>query len=461
MHPYSYRRDVTDEPNVLLVVADSLRARNASVLGYRRKTTPFLESFSDRATVYTQARSPSNWTLPSHVSLFTGEPVAAHGFDLSDRLEPGHTIFEALADRGYATGLFSDNPFLTDHESALERAFEHARGTPSSFPDRYETNGSLGDWPNGFWYADRFLDWSDDRSDPWAACVNLMDTHRPYEPLETYDRWSDETVREIQETMGFKWHWEFLSGSTSLGFAKLLESIYDGAVRQADAVVARLVDGLEARGELEDTLVVVTSDHGEAFGAGTALEAEPPAVSHRIGTHEYLYHVPLVVKAPGQTEGAVIDDLATLTAFPDAVRAAVDGSGGGRSDEAFVASDGRAVATQFPIAEGMRSEAERICGSAEPYAKRADVVYEDRPGESVLKRARWGNDAYETLVVGRDERRDRGIVPASTVAEAVDDLAGDPATVGRPLDEYGEFADGYENEFADELEERLEALGYR
>lgn len=448
------------DTNVLLVVADSLRAANTSLLGYRRETTPFLEDFAAEATVYTQARSPSNWTVPSHVTTFTGHEAAAHEFEITDRLQLGHTIWETLADRGYDTGLFSDNPFLTAHESGLDRPFEHAEGTPDEWDPAYDTGGNLGEWPNGFHYAERLLEWTGERDGPWAACVNLMDTHRPYEPVAEYDEWSDDSVRALQEEMGYKWHWEFFAGNLSLGFAQLLETIYDGAIRQADAIFERIVAGLAERDELDDTLVVFTSDHGEGLGEPTALAAEPPAVSHRLGTHDELFHVPLVVRAPGQRAGRRVHDLATLSRFPDVVRALalderpVDGG-------AFVADEGRAVASQRPITAAMREEAERICGSAAPYAKRTDVVYDDRPGDRVLKRARWGPDAYETLRRGRREAEDRGEIDADAVLAARDEVVGEAVTLGDPLDEIAEFADASDNEFADDLEDRLDALGYR
>ncbi len=448
------------DTNVLLVVADSLRAANTSLLGYRRETTPFLDDFAAESTVYTQARAPSNWTVPSHVSLFTGHHAAAHEFEITERLQTGHTIWEELAEHGYDTGLFSDNPFLTGHESGLDRPFETVRATPESWDDTYDTGGELGDWPNGFYYADRLLEWTDDRDSPWAACLNLMDTHRPYEPRAAYDTWSDDSVRAIQEEMGYKWHWEFFAGTLSLGFASLLESIYDGAIRQADAIFERLVATLDERGTLDDTLVVFTADHGEGLGEPTALDAEPPAVSHRLGTHDTLFHVPLVVRAPGQRAGRTVDSLATLTAFPEAVRALALGErpvDGG----AFVAPDGRAVASQRPITAGMRREAERICGSAEPYAKRTDVVYEDRPGDRVHKRARWGPDAYETVRRGRTEATDRGAVTVDSVLAARDAVTGESVSLGDPLADVTEFTDASDPEFADGLEDRLDALGYR
>lgn len=169
-------------PNVLLVVADSLRAKSTSLLGYRRETTPFLDSLADEATVYTQARAPSNWSIPSHVGLFTGYETPEHRLGLSDALDPGQTVFADLDEAGYDTGLFSDNPFLSGHECNLEADFETVESTPGDWDEEYDTGGDLGEWPNGFYYADRLLDWTDERGE-WAACINLMDTHRPYEPL--------------------------------------------------------------------------------------------------------------------------------------------------------------------------------------------------------------------------------------------------------------------------------------
>jgi len=444
-------------PNVLLVVADSLRARSCSVLGYRRETTPFLDAFAAQSTVYTQARSPSNWTVPSHVSLFTGYEVPEHGFDHTMELNTGTTVFEDLAAEGYATGLFSDNPFLTDHESGLDRPFDHVRGTPETVPPEHETGGDLGEWPNGFWYAERLGEWVDSTDEPWAACVNLMDPHRPYEPLAEYDRWSDDRAREIQESMGYKWHWEFLSGQTSLGFAALLEAIYDGAVRQTDAIFGAIVRSLDDAGVLDGTLVVFAGDHGEGFGEETALASEPPAVSHRIVTHDAMYHVPLVVRWPGQRAGRRVTDLATLSRFPDAVRAVRSGETG--DDPAFVVPDGVGVSAQAPIGPAMREAGDRVCGDAAPFAKHARIVYRNEPGDAVRKVATWGEEAYETRRKGLDGTSDDTDVGPEDVRQVFDRFGS--VSVGSKLDDVTEFEDASKLAFGDDLDDRLEALGYR
>lgn len=76
-------------PNVLLVILDSLRARNTTLSGYRRETTPFLSELAESATTYTQARAPGSRSLPSHASIFTGHPPQEHGLHtLSERFAP-------------------------------------------------------------------------------------------------------------------------------------------------------------------------------------------------------------------------------------------------------------------------------------------------------------------------------------------------------------------------------------
>ena len=122
-------------PNVLLVVLDSVRAANCSLYGAARETTPYLSRLTDESTVYTQARAPSNWSLPSHVSLFTGLDVHVHRVTVHDRLRAGHTVFEALAADGYATGLFSENGFLTGRDAGPADPFETTVGVPDDDDD--------------------------------------------------------------------------------------------------------------------------------------------------------------------------------------------------------------------------------------------------------------------------------------------------------------------------------------
>ncbi|MFC6974015.1 sulfatase-like hydrolase/transferase [Halomicroarcula sp. GCM10025709] len=218
---------VETAPNVLLVVLDSVRAHNCSLYGHRRPTTPFLESLAAESTVYTQARAPSNWSLPSHVSLFTGLEAHEHRVTVHDRLLPGNTVFETLAAEGYDTGLFTENGFVASHKVGLKDAFQTVETVPDSCPGGYDTT-ALNPGPDGFYYADSFDSWVTDRDGPWAACVNFMDAHRPFEPRAAFDRWGDDEARALQRDLPTRWEWAFHGGDRPYWQLNGLEALYDG-----------------------------------------------------------------------------------------------------------------------------------------------------------------------------------------------------------------------------------------
>lgn len=385
---------VESSPNVLLVVLDSVRAHNCSLYGYRRRTTPGLESLASEATVYTQARAPSNWSLPSHVSLFTGLEAHEHRVTIHDRLLPGKTVFDRLDRRGYDTGLFTENGFVASHEVGLKNAFETVETVPDRCPSAYDTT-SINPNPDGFYYADAFDSWAIERQNPWAACVNLMDAHRPFEPRAAFDHWSDERARTIQRNLPTRWEWTFYGGTRPNWQLAGLERLYDGGIRQADAIVERLLDRLRNRGVLDETLVVICGDHGDGFGRPGLLPNEPPAVSHIVPMHETLLHVPLLVRPPGGGEGERCHRPAALTAFPDVVTRTLDDD---FPAEGF-ASD-RVVATKQPVTADLRERFEDACQDPTPHLRPSQAAYfQDSENErAVRKRYYWGEEAAECRV---------------------------------------------------------------
>jgi len=92
------------EPNVLLVVLDSVRARNTPLYGYSRATTPHLAAFADRSTHYKHAWTPGIGSTQSHASIYTGLQVVAHGLNCADGYLTAETIWDELNERGYETG---------------------------------------------------------------------------------------------------------------------------------------------------------------------------------------------------------------------------------------------------------------------------------------------------------------------------------------------------------------------
>ena len=483
-------------PNVLLLVMDSVRAENDGHHGYQRDTTPFIDAFAEDATVHYQARSPGRWSLPSHASLFTGLHIAEHRlFDEGRRLRPGHTIFEELVDEhGYDTGVFSYNGYINGatpsgldrfetvegyrdppfpsaadpqgirgrHREYLLRCLRHEQPVrsllngllmklgwdyPSVMPDRILRNTSAGKTPDDV-YTDLFLEWERAQTGPWAACINFMETHNAYRPNPEHDRWSTDRDWEIQESLEFG-NWEYLGGQEPIENLARLESLYDGTIHQVDAHVRHVIETLEARGVLEDTLVVITGDHGEGFGEPDPIRPNLPTVQHVVGSHECLLHVPLVVKYPGQTEGVEVDSVASLTRFAEVVRAVV--SDDWTPGEEFRPDDGRVVASTHGLNEVNWERMLEFCdGDTAKFEGETRIVYEDGDG-AVNKFMNWGDrhvtvevtDAQTSTLTDENNREIVEDVFATIRDRDVIDRGDD---VG-PVDE--------------ETERRLEALGYR
>lgn len=417
--------------NVLLVVLDSVRASNCSLYGYPRATTPALDSLADEATVYTQARAPSNWSLPSHVSLFTGLPAEAHGVTVHDALEPGHTVWDGLASAGFDTGLFTENGFVASHPVGLDAPFDTVVTTSDERID--------GERADGFSYADALLEWTSERTE-WAACLNLMDAHRPYEPAPEYDRWGDRAARRLQAELPVRWEFPVHGGETPYWQLAGLESLYDGGIRQADAVLDDVLAQLRARGEYDDTLLVVCGDHGEGFGEFGPLAGQPRAAAHIVPTTESLLHVPLVVKQPQQRRNRTVTDPAALTAVRDVVDAA-------RRGRRATCARERVLASKQPVTGDLRRRYEAAVDDVDPFLRESRVVYEGAD-DGVRKTYSWGEavgtvDVRRAGAVGPVAKGDRERLSAAFAS--VEDAGVRRVGDGDPTDE---------------TREQLAALGY-
>lgn len=456
------------EPNILLLILDSVRARNTGLHDHVNPTTPFLDEFAaEEATVYRQARAPGARSITSHASIFTGLEVEEHGITSADRrLKPGTTVFEQLQDEGYETGVFSENVWITDVDIGLSRGFDTIVGPQAiPFPDavnprkfvaeegpgqyrEFISTALKGDKPvrsllngvhtklgsdfdrflpgfdgigsQGSLYRDRFLAWVDDVDGHWAACINLMDAHTPYKPREEFDLWGDSTLHAIEENAPSKWK---LHDGTELWWRQeAREDLYDGAIRQADSYVGDIVAGLRERGELDDTLVVVTSDHGEGFGERSRIR-DARVAAHSVSAHEVLLHVPLVVKLPGQDDGDTVDRPAAIRRFPDAVQAVREGT---TDSHPFVSSD-PVIATVYGLTEDdqLRARASRYCDNLSAFDGVSRVAYERREDGLIEKKLTW--QSRESTVEVRDAQtsyriQDSDRIDISGIFEAVEQL---------------------------------------
>jgi arylsulfatase A-like enzyme len=295
-------------PNVLLIVLDTVRAESMSLYGHERETTPNIARLASRGVVFDRAYATAPWTLPSHASMFTGR--YHHELDVGwrkalDARWP--TLAEAFRERGYATGGMVGNLLYCTSWTGLARGFDHYDDIALFSLPHWLANCGLGRqvmvmlnrssvaWmqrmvgssKSGEKVAGEFLDWQASIGErPFFAFVNFMDAHDPYDPPRPYDtRFSETPVGRVRQEEEQR-----VLDPASLDLSRVA---YDSQIAHVDALVATLLHELEDRGALENTLVVITSDHGEQFG-------EHGLVLHANSLYSQLLHVPLVVVYPAR-----------------------------------------------------------------------------------------------------------------------------------------------------------------
>jgi len=272
-----------DARHVLFVTIDTLRADRLGAYGNRDVATPNMDRLAREGALALAAVAQAPITRPSHVSMFTGLYPAQHGIrdNISRALAPDvPTMAEAFKAAGFDTGGFVSSIVLSA-QSGLGRGFD-------TFSDKFDLGDTAAD-------EARFLDILEKRGDVAVAdairwlgdhapqrtftWVHLYDPHAPYEPPEPYaSRYADRP--------------------------------YDGEVAWSDELVGRLDAALTRLGIRDDTLIVVTSDHGESLG-------EHGEAVHGFFLYEATIRVPLIVRGPGIAPGARIQaTVQTIDLFP-------------------------------------------------------------------------------------------------------------------------------------------------
>lgn len=292
--------------NVVLIVLDTVRADRLSCYGYDRPTTPNIDAIAKQGVRFEHFYSNSGWTLAAHASLFTGlYPVGHRATQETLELQPEiPTLAEIFGQAGYKTYAASANP-VVNRPSGLVRGFDTfdevfrskvRRGEDKSYAER-----------NNMAFR-RFL-MSHDRARPYFAFINYIEAHAPYDPPEPYrSRFvGDEyTADEILEVMDMDLSSHYLIEPFDENRLALANRLYDGEVAHLDARIGELFEILKREGRIDETLVVIVSDHGENLG-------DHGLVGHVFSVHNTLLEIPLIVRFPdGSRAGEVRRDRAEL-----------------------------------------------------------------------------------------------------------------------------------------------------
>ncbi len=289
-------------PNVLLVTLDTTRPDRLGTYGGPAKT-PVLDGLGAQGVVFEQAIAPAPLTQPSHLSLLTGQPTSTTGVrtnatTLGDRPE---LLSRRLQGAGWTTGGFVsgfplhgkwgwtqgfdvyDDDFGAIpglHRLSLVKLWEQLFLPGNTLRER------VGDNTTG-----RALAYLEDVEGPWFAWVHLFDPHGPYEAPGT----DVHGAPRDGEPLDLPPYWP--PPHRAVTSVQWLLEAYDAEIAHADSLVGELVAAVEARGELEDTLIIVTADHGESLTEHDYL------FDHGDHLYDASLRIPLILRGPGVAAG--------------------------------------------------------------------------------------------------------------------------------------------------------------
>jgi arylsulfatase A-like enzyme len=461
-------------PNVVLVVLDTARA---DAVGTTRDSA--FSQLARRGRRFHRAVAPAPWTLPSHASIFSGLLPSEHGVTGEAVLTPGglrtpKPRVDALGDRwlpeklrrkGYATFAATGNPWVgpaVGLTMGFDRVVEAWRDAPlPKLSDPLAGSRTSSKLRAASVYARRALGLGDGGAAssldafggflregggrPFFAFFNVMEPHAPYAPPHGH---GNVRLRRRPAAMAAVRRWNadrmlrYCLGREEIGDGELalLWALYRGEISYTEAWLARSLEILDDRGLLDDTLVIVTADHGENLG-------EHHLLSHVMSMHETLLHVPLAIAGPEVPAGEEHDPVG-LTAIPSIVGSVIDG---GWMDPASLA-----VVAEYESAAAQVSGAKRLDEQVADLGEDLERRLRERwtaayEGRFKLVSSTAGEDALRDLVADPAEERD----VASEHPEVVARLRA-AAVSGREANAPDELAPALDAE----ITSHLEGLGY-
>jgi arylsulfatase A-like enzyme len=284
-----------EEPayNVVIITVDTLRSDHLGCYGYHRPTSPRIDRFAEAGALFENVVCQSSQTLPSHASIFLGTNPRTH-LTISHESVVGSgqtTLAEMLKNEGYVTGAFISSHAL-DSRYGLDQGFDtywevHKEAT---IPQRQMLKANERDATTG-----GVLEWLELHADSrFFLWVHWFHPHRPYEPppryLETFAGGYQGTATSDPEFIMKVWREEIELGPEDIAY---LSGSYDGEVAFSDAQIGRLLDALSSMDLMENTIIIVTADHGEL------LYEHERYFGHDIALYDECIMIPLVMHVPG------------------------------------------------------------------------------------------------------------------------------------------------------------------
>jgi len=325
-------RNLQAMPNVILIVWDTVRRDHLSLYNYERKTTPFLDGMAADAVVFERAYSIAPNTVPSHAGIFTGLYSSQNNCHYENpRLAPDlTTLAEMMRERGYLTLGITNNPAL-NHFNGFSQGFdlykinyEFGNFTGDTiylafvdffFPESRRDSGATETrriYQNWLWAAKK-------TGQPFFLFINYMEAHQPYPRTKRAFHFfqNREQAYRIYEHKGLFWDYFMCAGGVSESTRSSIIKWYDGAIYYLDFKLFQLCEYLETMELTDNTILIVTSDHGESFG-------EHDIFGHMVGLYEHSLAVPLVISWPGHLQPMRTSRITSLRELPEIITSLVD-----------------------------------------------------------------------------------------------------------------------------------------
>jgi arylsulfatase A-like enzyme len=322
-------------PNILVVLIDTLRADHLGAWGYERPTSPSIDALAREGVQFLRAYSQSTWTKPATASIMTGRYPRQHQatFQKSKLPESELLLPEALHAVGYRTAVFSGNPWVT-REWGFDQGVDHfvsiyderfarvtlfmrsLRRVNRLLDEKARVYNRLKLWVQGELsttardpvVTDALVAWvRAQHGAPFYAHLHLMSPHHPYDPPPPFDRFVPDPTHPPVTGYPKKSYFFFEQGAPLDAAARAdMVARYDGDILFVDGVVGSLVERLRAMRVLDQTVVVLVSDHGEEF-------YDHRNWGHGQSVYEELTHVPLVIRYPPRFPAGLQIDTPVMT----------------------------------------------------------------------------------------------------------------------------------------------------
>jgi arylsulfatase len=267
-----------DRPDIVMIILDAARGRQFGFAGYERDTTPHIDQLAAESLIFTQAYSECATTSCSVPNMISGVPFLNVGTVFKGRTIPDEvvTMAEYLGPLGYSSYGLSGNPNNSQARNS-HQGFDIFQKIFRPYPQSTRAIELIEQQP-----ADK----------PMYLQLHYLPPHPPLRPTKEFDVYSDpDYVGPVNASMRLRPYSLGRKVLTPKDVTQLI-ALYDGNLKMADDAIGQVLEALKKAGRWDNTVILVTSDHGEAF-------EEHDVFSHNSTVYEEMIHVPFVLRLPG------------------------------------------------------------------------------------------------------------------------------------------------------------------